>query len=274
MHILVVEQRTYNWWMTLLFLILLGLPPRGAGGQESRPKPILVVLDPGHGGKQEGAVSKCGILEKDLVLDVALRTQKELKSVASYRVLMTRKQDRDVSLDERIDLANRVHADIFVSIHANAFFKPSLSGVETFFHSVEASGEEAKRVALFENAVDQKGKPRQQDPLSFILEDMQRAEKLRDSSRLAHFVQEELVKSLPFENRGVMQADFVVLGGTRMPSILIEIGFLTNPSDAKALKSEKIRTLAAKAIREALVKYQQLIRNKNLMKPEEKTSVR
>jgi N-acetylmuramoyl-L-alanine amidase len=166
-------------------------------------------------------------------------------------------------------MANQLRADLFVSIHANAFRSRLLGGVETFFHSIEASGEEAQRVASFENAPEGAAPEPEVDTLSFILEDMQQAEKLRDSSRLAHLVQERLAECAPFENRGVMQADFVVLRGTRMPSILIELGFLTNPQDEKALRDPAVRAKMARAIQKGILEYWKLVRSKTVRMPTE-----
>jgi len=234
---------------------------RGRGAIQDR---LVVVIDPGHGGSQRGAVGARGTKEKDVVLGVAQRTRRMLGNIADIDIVMTRQKDDEIQLEERVEMANLVQADLFVSIHANSFPSPSLGGVETFFHSIEASGEEARRVASYENAP--KGKPGRvaPDTLSMILKDMQGAEKLRDSSRLAHLVQEQLAAALPFENRGVMQADFTVLRGTGMPSILIELGFLSNPKEEKALKDPLIQEKIANAIRKGVLEYWELAKRKQV----------
>jgi N-acetylmuramoyl-L-alanine amidase len=132
---------------------------------------------------------------------------------------------------------------------------------------MEASGEEARRVASFENAPKGKKGRAAPDTLSMILQDMQSAEKLRDSSRLAHLVQEQLATAVPFENRGVMQADFTVLRGTRMPSILIELGFLTNPKEEKALGEALLQEKVAHAILKGVLKYWELVKRKQASVP-------
>jgi N-acetylmuramoyl-L-alanine amidase len=223
---------------------------------------LIVVIDAGHGGKQIGATGTTGLKEKDLVLDVAKVVRQVLSKVDGLEVVMIRQTDRDIPLWDRVAIANQVGADLFISIHANAFSSSSLAGVETFFHSIEASGEEAKRVAKAENAsggVETKVAP---DTLSFILQDMQLAERLRDSSRLAHLVQEQLAKELPLENRGVMQADFIVLRSTRMASVLVELGFLTNPRDEKILKAKNNHKKIARAIKNGVLAYWDLIKLK------------
>lgn len=242
------------------------MPGKGRGSIQDR---LVVVIDPGHGGSQRGAVGVNGTKEKDIVLGVAQRTRRMLGNVADIDIVMTRQKDDEIELEERVQMANLVQADLFVSIHANSFSSPSLGGVETFFHSIEASGEEARRVASFENAP--KGKPGRAAPdtLSLILQDMQSAEKLRDSSRLAHLVQEQLAAAVPFENRGVMQADFTVLRGTGMPSILIEVGFLSNPKEEKSLKDPLIQEKIANAIRKGVLDYWELAKRKQVSVPRE-----
>jgi N-acetylmuramoyl-L-alanine amidase len=239
-------------------------PGKSQGAIQDR---LVVVIDPGHGGSQLGAVGANGTEEKDIVLGVAQRTRRMLGNVVDIDVVMTRQEDNEIELEERVQMANLLQADLFVSIHANSFTSPSLGGVETFFHSIEASGEEARRVASYENTP--RGKPGRAAPdtLSLILKDMQSAEKLRDSSRLAHLVQEQLVAAVPFENRGVMQADFTVLRGTGMPSILIELGFLSNPKEEKALKDPLLQEKIANAIRKGVLEYWELAKRKQLSVP-------
>ena len=241
-------------------------PGGDRGGIQDR---LVVVIDPGHGGSQRGALGATGSKEKDIVLRVARRARRMLGTIDDVDVVMTRQQDDEIDLEERVEMANLVRADLFVSIHANSFPSPSLGGVETFFHSIEASGEEARRVASYENAP--KGKPGRAvpDTLSLILQDMQSAEKLRDSSRLAHLVQEQLAGAVPFENRGVMQADFTVLRGTRMPSVLIELGFMSNPKEAKALEDPLIQEKIANAIRKGVLLYWDLAKRKQVSVPRE-----
>jgi N-acetylmuramoyl-L-alanine amidase len=230
----------------------------GSGGR------FLVVIDPGHGGKQLGAVGVKGVKEKHLVLAIARQAISALSQLPNVDVLMTRNRDQDVSLWDRVDLANKSRADLFISIHSNAFSSPSVGGVETFFHAVKASGEEARRVASAENAPSKDEPERVENPLEFILQDMQSAERLRDSSRFAHLVQAQLAKNLSLEDLGVMQADFIVLRGTKMPSVLLEVGFLTNRRDVKVLLREKTHHKVGQAIKEAVVAYQKLIQQKKV----------
>jgi N-acetylmuramoyl-L-alanine amidase len=238
---------------------------RGPGGDPGSVQDhLVVVIDPGHGGSQLGAVGVTGVKEKDIVLQVARRARRMLGNVTDIDVVMTRRKDDEITLEERVEMANLLRADLFVSIHANSFTSPSLGGVETFFHSIEASGEEARRVASYENSPREKKSRSKPDTLSLILQDMQSAEKLRDSSRLAHLVQEQLAGAVPFENRGVMQADFTVLRGTRMPSILIELGFLSNPKEEKVLQEPLVQEKLADAIRRGVLLYWELAKRKQV----------
>jgi len=234
-------------------------PPVSAG----KIRKALVLIDPGHGGKEKGAVGVSGMLEKDLVLAISKRIHRRLLSLGDVRVVMTRETDEHVDLWDRVEMANKIKVDLFISVHANAFVRPSLGGVETFFHSVDASDEEARRVARAENAAQRREVDRSVDPLSSILADMQRAETLRNSSRFAHLVQEQLAGILPFDNLGVRQADFVVLRGTRMPSVLLELGFMTNKREERILKQEKVQEEIAAAVVKSVAEFVRLMRLKN-----------
>ncbi len=226
---------------------------------------FLVVLDPGHGGNVWGAVGRSGLLEKNLVLEVAQRVRVSLQRVPNIEVVLTRVDDNLVSLDDRTLMANQLDADLFVSIHANAYDDPSFFGVETFFHAVTASGAEARRVASMENVGGREAaRESQSNPVELILEDMKKVETLEESSRFAHLVQDQLARVLPFKNQGVMQADFVVLRETRMPSVLIELGYLTQPREEKVLRERDTQENIAQAIQRAVVDYWEGLKRKNL----------
>ncbi len=245
--------------------------PQAWSRQRSRADPapadddrLLVVIDPGHGGSEEGCRGVAGTLEKGLVLRIAQRIETLLEQLPSVQVIMTRERDEHISLWDRVDLANQLDADLFISVHANAFVRPDFGGVETFFHSLEASDEEARRVARAENAPQREKRPASRDHVQSILADMRRAETLRDSSRFAHLVQQELARVLPFDNLGVKQADFVVLRGTRMPSVLLELGFLTNAAEERALCRKRTQSRIAQAVRMAVINYRRLLQRKRV----------
>jgi N-acetylmuramoyl-L-alanine amidase len=230
---------------------------------------LVVIIDPGHGGKEPGAISKRGYREKQFALAVAKKAEAALAKIPGITVVLTRTGDDSMKLSDRAALANQIGADLFISVHANAFTNRHWSGVETFFHSLDASGEEARRVASKENAQDMESAETGDDDVSVILQDMQHNERLKSSSRLAQVVQERLAGALKLNNRGVMQADFAVLRQTRMPAILVEIGFITNPQEEQLLREPKIQEQAAVALRDAVVNYRVLLEKQEVRKPTE-----
>jgi len=194
-----------------------------------------VVIDPGHGGVDLGARSAGGVLEKELTLAVAKKLALLLLEQGTD-VVLTRATDVFVALAERTEIANRAHAALFVSIHANSAPEKDVAGAETYFLSLEASDDEAMRVAMTENDVfKQEGTADEgRDRVGAILGDLIRTEHLRESSALAASIQRQLAR-LPGPSRGVKQAPFVVLTGVNMPAALVEIGFITNPAEAERM---------------------------------------
>jgi N-acetylmuramoyl-L-alanine amidase len=215
-----------------------------------------VVLDAGHGGEDTGARSASGMLEKDLVLRVA-RTLGERLRQHGLRVVLTRNSDKFVPLEERTSIANDARGDLFVSIHANATEDPAIRGTETYFLALEASDEGARRVAARENEAFGKaagGIAAVQDPFIALIGDMIATEHLQESSLLARAIQGELA-STPLRSRGVKQALFVVLNGVQMPAALVEIGFVTSPSDEATLRSGTGSRALVDALERAVLAY-------------------
>jgi N-acetylmuramoyl-L-alanine amidase len=246
----------------------------GTKGQKRQPgarpsESLVVIIDPGHGGKEPGAISKRGYKEKQFALSVAKKAEAALAKIPGITVVLTRTGDDSMTLSDRATLANQVGADLFISLHANAFKNRRWGGFETFFHSLEASGEEARRVASKENAQDMASAETGDDEVSVILQDMKLNERLKSSSRLAQVVQKRLAGALEFNNRGVMQADFAVLRQTRMPAILVELGFMTNPQEEQLLREPKIQEQVAIALRDAIVDYRVLLEKQEVQKPSE-----
>lgn len=218
-----------------------------------------IVIDPGHGGHDPGARAH-GLSEADLVLDVALRLEQLLAREPGLEVVLTRRDDTYVPLEERTAIANRAEADLFLSIHANAARNPQARGIETYYLSF-ASNPEAEAVAARENATS--------GGLMHHLPDIVRAiafnSKLDESRDLAAIVQESLVTRLRRVNRdvrnlGVKKAPFVVLVGAQMPSVLAEISFLTNRQEAALLKTPAYRQHIAEALFQAIVRYRQSLK--------------
>jgi N-acetylmuramoyl-L-alanine amidase len=218
-----------------------------------------IVIDPGHGGRDPGAVGK-NVGEAELVLDVALRLEKLLLKQPGMDVVLTRRTDTFVALEERTAIANREQADLFLSIHANASRNAKARGVETYFLNF-ASTPDAEAVAARENSAS----ARTMHNLPDIVRAIALNTKLDESRDLAHMVQDALVKRLSGQNRqlrslGVKQAPFVVLIGAAMPSVLAEISFITHPQEAQLLRSNGYRQRIAEALHDAVLKYQRSLK--------------
>lgn len=214
-----------------------------------------VVLDPGHGGRDTGTIGPTGLREKDVVLSVALRLKKLLEERLGTEVILTRERDVFVPLEERTAIANQYGADLFVSIHANASRNRAAFGVETFFLNF-ASGAEEREVAARENAASQKTIRELED----LLRQIALGEYNQESRELAQVVQERLYLGTRrhrtvSKDRGVKTAPFIVLIGSNMPSILTEIGFLSNPTDEAYLKGEKGQEQVAEALYSGIEEY-------------------
>jgi N-acetylmuramoyl-L-alanine amidase len=232
-------------------LALLSSP----GGTDPRPDRFdTVVIDAGHGGDDHGARGARGLLEKDLVLEVGLRLAKRLEA-RGFEVVLTRRDDRFVPLEERTSIANDARGDLFISIHANGSRVRNARGIETFFVSLEASDEAAQRIANLENRAfggSEVVAKIAEDPLLGILGDLIATEYLMESQEFAGLVQGKLAES---RSRGVKQAPFVVLMGVQMPAALVEIGFLTNPSDERDLHSSTERDRLADGLAGAVAEF-------------------
>ena len=218
----------------------------------------VIVLDAGHGGHDTGAVGPGGLMEKELVLDITRRVARLLEDKLDVKVLLTRDSDVFVPLRDRTSFANRERADLFVSIHANAHREAASEGVETYFLSSEATDSAARQVAAQENDAVQLEKPAARaraEVVRTILWDLAQSEYQHESSRLAEVVQDSVTRALRIPNRGVKQAGFYVLGGAAMPAVLIEVGFVTNPKEARRLRNARYRDEIAQAIFAGLAEY-------------------
>jgi N-acetylmuramoyl-L-alanine amidase len=212
----------------------------------TRMGPRPVVIDPGHGGDDIGARSPTGVTEKEVVLAVARRLARVLES-RGQAVRLTRDGDQGRALTDRTALANRLDATVFVSLHANASTVASVAGAETYYMSLDgASDEAAAATADLENRAGSSSDER--SPLDLILWDLAQAEVLNESSGLALAVQGHLNARLGLRDRGVKQAPFVVLTGATMPAILVEVGFLSNPSEAARLTQPDSQQQIAEAL--------------------------
>src|SRR5262245_2836146 len=214
-----------------------------------------IVIDAGHGGHDPGAKGK-GVTEAELVLDVALRLEKMLANVPGVEVILTRRTDDFVVLEERPAIANREGADLFLSIHANASHSVTARGVETYFLNF-ANNQSAAAVAARENATSALA----MGALPDVVKAIARNNKMDESREFAMLLQHSMIDRLKTSNKtlrdlGVKQAPFVVLIGATMPAVLAEISFVTNPQEARLVKGNQYRQRIAEALFNAIRKYQ------------------
>lgn len=212
---------------------------------------LKIAVDAGHGGEDYGASGRGGTREKDINLMVARELARQFK-LEGYDVFLTRKSDAFISLGDRSLLANQEGADIFISIHCNAAAsrRKREGGFEIYFLSEDATDQEAEDVSRFENMepertgllTDENKKAAQ------VLFSMARTEFINESSLLCHMVSRAVDRRVPISNRGVKQADFHVLHGVQMPSILVEMAFIDLPSEEKKLRQRKFRTAMVDAV--------------------------
>ena len=225
----------------------------------------ILVLDPGHGGHDPGAIGPGGLQEKDVVLDVALRVKEILSKEPGIEVILTRDKDVFIPLPERTLRALQANADLFVSIHANASPNRAARGIETYLQNW-TNEEEAIRVAARENYLSVKRMKQQMaqyknDDVGKMLSDLKRDFKRDESVALAHYVQNALLEDMvkvhkKVVNLGVKQAMFFVLMGASMPpSILAEISFISNPEEERFLSQESYRSTIAAAIASGIRTY-------------------
>jgi N-acetylmuramoyl-L-alanine amidase len=212
----------------------------------------VVVLDPGHGGDQQGAASPDGMAEKAFALSLAGRVKAVLEKELGVDARLTRSSDQTLKLADRVDFANQQKPVLFLSLHANSMptkrGRNATQGIETYFLSAKVSGERARTVAARENAEAGPRKSAGGDALGFILADLQRTEAHQDSSRAAYAVHEALVADTGAQDRGVQQAPFYVLMGLEAPAILCEVGYISHPEEGTKLALETYQDILARAI--------------------------
>ncbi|TNF46247.1 N-acetylmuramoyl-L-alanine amidase [bacterium] len=213
-----------------------------------------IVLDPGHGGRDPGAIGPKGLKEKNVTLAVAKMIKPKLEA-QGYKVLLTRDRDVYVELDQRTAYANRNYADLFVSIHTNASRSRKARGVETYFLGV-ARDRESSETALLENAISEQTLA----DLEKILLDLTRTSNLKQSSLLAESIQANLFTGLSQKHKtvkdhGVKQASFYVLIGAQMPAVLVETSFISHPTEEKLLRSRDYQALISESIYLGIIHY-------------------
>ncbi len=215
-----------------------------------------IVIDPGHGGADPGAPGYYkNVWEKDIVLKMAKKLAVILRDRLKCTVVLTRSTDKKLSLEERTAIANTKRADLFISLHCNAAKNRRLRGIETYILNL-ATDDQAIAVAARENATSKKNI----SDLEYILSDLMKHTKIEESTRLANMVQNSFIKGMQkkyssINNLGVKQAPFYVLLGARMPSILIETGFISNKTECKRLMSNSYQTAICNTITDGVEKY-------------------
>ena len=237
-------------------------------------KDFTVVIDAGHGGKDPGAISGCKkIYEKDITLKVALAVGEDIKKkYPEVKVIYTRQTDKFVGLNDRARMANKANADLFISIHTNAAKNRTAKGAETYTLGIEEERtERSLEIAKRENGVilleDNHEKTyanfNPNSPESYIIFEYMQSEHVKESIHIAQYVQENLSDEAQRLDRGVRQAGFLVLSATSMPSILVELGYISNAEEAKYLASASGQKKMSNCISQAFDKYYIDLRKKN-----------
>ena len=229
-----------------------------------------IVVDAGHGGRDNGAIGAGGTREKDITLQIARELEAQLKATGKFSVLMTRDKDETVSLEERARIANSAGADLFISIHCNANPKRAPRGWNVFFLA-PAKNDSARSVEQFENSFfvremglssDTKKEDETLDPIASILNEMILTEFQAESQEFALLLDSEFRDALKIPARGVDQAGFFVLNKIFMPSVLVETAFISNKTEEKLLKTKPFQQSVASAITQAVLAFQEKYESK------------
>ncbi|HEY7163570.1 MAG TPA: N-acetylmuramoyl-L-alanine amidase [Candidatus Binatia bacterium] len=232
--------------------------PRGRDAKPTFAGLKKIVLDPGHGGKDPGAIGVHGVAEKDIVLKVAKKLAAKLRD-SGIQVVLTRTDDRFIKLEDRTAIANKEDADLFISLHMNASPNGEAKGLETYYLD-NTTDEASLRLAARENGTSTSNV----SDLQFILSDMTQNMKLEDSVTLAHRLHESLLGSMSAKlgdvrDLGVKKALFYVLVGARMPSVLMEMFFITNKGEGRAMSQEAYQDIVVEALFEGIQRYSESV---------------
>lgn len=218
-----------------------------------------IVVDPGHGGTETGAIGPGGVAEKELTLVLARDLEARLAQRLPVRVVLTRNDDSKLALDARTAIANQNKADLFISLHLNSSLGSGAHGAETYFLSSQASDTRAESAAATENvggaAAPAADAGQETQDLQMILWDLAQSHHLAESQRFAGLVQAELNQALELKDRGVKQAPFRVLMGAAMPAVLVELGFISNPDEEAKLQNPAYRADLVEALVRAVGRY-------------------
>ena len=222
------------------------------------PTVRVVAIDAGHGGNDDGTRGESGTLEKDITLSIARRLRDRIEGRLGLRVILTRNRDEDVPIDARAAVANNNKADLFLSLHVNASIRPSATGAEVSYLSMEEYGEEARALAgLGAQLVPVIGGGVRQ--IDLVQWEMAQVRYLDRSARLADIVHEELSRRVPMSTRGVQEAPFRVLVGANMPAVLIEMGFISNEGDEQRLRGAQFQSAVVDALTDSVLRFRSYI---------------
>lgn len=227
---------------------------------EMENKELLVVIDPGHGGRDPGAIGHNGTLEKRVVLDISRRIRDHLKAnYPNIKVRLTRTSDKFIPLSQRTQIANDLDADVFLSIHANSNKSSKAKGFDVYTLSGEATSPTGEDLAEIENsALKYEGYDEKElDDVSWILYHLRNSVHVRESQDISQFIMEVADKNLPIPTRRARQAPFWVLKDAQMPAILVETGFLSNPREEQTLQRVSYQNAVAEVLGKALENYRQ-----------------
>jgi len=236
-----------------------GPPPDLAALSQAPVSIRTIVIDPGHGGDDEGAKGPAGTKEKDLTLIVARRLKAAIESRLGIRVLLTRDDDRRVPIDERTALANNNKSDLFISLHANASLRPSLAGGSIYSAAFEAGAAQAARALAPERVPAIGGGSRE---IEFVPWDFAQTAHMDESDRLAKLLEAQFQGRIPLAARPVDSAPLRVLESANMPAVLIEMGYLTNPEQETQLASAEFQNPFVQGVLDAIVRYRDLLDEK------------
>lgn len=210
-----------------------------------------IVVDAGHGGKDHGKTGASGLLEKDVNLMLARVIRDRIEEELGIEVVLTRDDDRLLALTQRTEIANEAQGDLFISIHCNSWFSEQTGGFEAYFLS-PARSESERALARYENTGSAARDYAPNGDVDFIIWDLVQNEYINESSTFAEFIQKAMSEHLPIRNRGVKQANFVVLQGARMPAVLVETAFLSNPDEEALLANPDFHRRVADGVVDAI----------------------
>jgi len=223
-----------------------------------KAKNFIVAIDAGHGGEDPGAIGHRRTQEADITLAIAKKLKNQLEELPGINAVLTRTDDYFIPLRKRVDIARRYQADLFVSIHCNASRDRNATGTEIYFLSLTGATDEAARsVAEQENAADLVGgiPPETGDDLLSILFDLRQNDTIRRSSEIAEVLIDAVAEDSRLVTRGVKQAGFVVLKAPEIPSVLVEVAFITNPREAAILRDAQFQTKFAEHLTDGIAAY-------------------